>query len=579
MGRLPPPAGHSDREAEAADPPSSAWRTAGEMALLLLILTAYFVARVQYRETVLIRDEGELAHAAQRVLDGGVPYRDVYILKTPLVIYFLAAVEYAAGSSLAAIRVATSVYGLATACVLYAFMRRSFGRAAGLFAALAFALLTLNECTVVHSASAEFFVLFWMAAAAGAWFYAPRRDNRWLLLAAGIAAGLAYQCKQSGSVVLIFLLAEIAWRKLFGPADQPVRWARVVEQAALATIGFGSVTVATLLFFASQGALAQYLECTWTSIGSYVGGRSLDPASIASRFSVILRDSIQQDVWLWVLGVIGASIPIFRRRDRSAHGLWLLLAGSAGMAILAGQSYRQYFDLLFVPLAIGCGMAAGWLWRAAFDPRAGALRRAICAVLLVLPWIGPVDRAIRLVSLPADEKAVLLRGQRPFDTSPRVAAYLADRIAPDDCLMILGSEPQIYFYAERRNCSRLVLTYPLTGPYDYAAALQQEFIDDLALHRPPYLLLVNMQSSWGEFPELTRQFLARLAPVLNELYRLESYFPPASGDPAQPSGDAAAVFHIWRRKPRSARTAATAAKPSVAARCRTRTSRPPRSRV
>jgi hypothetical protein len=246
------------------------------------------------------------------------------------------------------------------------------------------------------------------------------------------------------------------------------------------------------------------------------------------------------------------------------------------MAILAGESYRQYFDLLFVPLAVGCGIAAGWLWRAVFDPRAGTLRRGICAVVLVLPWIGPVDRAIRLVSLPADEKAVLMRGQRPFDTSPQVAAYLADKIARDECLLILGSEPQIYFYAERRNCSRLVLTYPLTGPYEYAATLQQEFIDDLALHRPPYLLLVNMQSSWGEFPVLTRQFLARLAPVLNELYQLETYFPPASGDPAQPSGDATAVFHIWRRKTRGA---PTVARPSVAARCRTRNSRPSRSRA
>jgi len=47
--------------------------------------------------------------------------------------------------------------------------------------------------------------------------------------------------------------------------------------------------------------------------------------------------------------------------------------------------------------------------------------------------------------------------------------YLTERTSPAESFLIVGSEPEIYYYAERKASTRLVFTYPLTGPYHYAA--------------------------------------------------------------------------------------------------------------
>src|SRR5207253_2023018 len=113
-----------------------------EVLAVCLIVAFFFLLRWPFRDVTLIRDEGEYAYIGQLILRGGVPYRDAYNQKTPFVFFFFAAIQSILGDGIPALRVATTVYGLATTAVLYAAARLLFGWYAAAGTALAFTVMT-----------------------------------------------------------------------------------------------------------------------------------------------------------------------------------------------------------------------------------------------------------------------------------------------------------------------------------------------------------------------------------------------------------------------------------------------------
>src|SRR5262249_37083673 len=149
--------GRSGPEEQPLSAPSekngSPWTPGAEVLALAMILLVSFVVRWPFRNLVLIRDEGEYAYTGQRILHGAVPYAEVYNQKTPFVFYLMAAIQQFAGPGLTALRVATAVYGMVATVVLYFLARRLFGPGTAVGAALAFVVMTFDQCGVIYSAS------------------------------------------------------------------------------------------------------------------------------------------------------------------------------------------------------------------------------------------------------------------------------------------------------------------------------------------------------------------------------------------------------------------------------------------
>jgi hypothetical protein len=89
-----------------------------------------------------------------------------------------------------------------------------------------------------------------------------------------------------------------------------------------------------------------------------------------------------------------------------------------------------------------------------------------------------------------------LYGFSPFPESPEIAHYLAAHTLPNDPVAVLGSEPQIFFLAQRRSASGYIYIYPLTEPQPLATIMGREFIHEIEAARPKYVVYVNALSSW-----------------------------------------------------------------------------------
>src|SRR5208337_754008 len=84
----------------------------------------------------------------------------------------------------------------------------------------------------------------------------------------------------------------------------------------------------------------------------------------------------------------------------------------------------------------------------------------------------------------------------PFPEAAPVAEYLRQHTAPADTIMVLGSEPEIYFYAHRHSASGYIYTYSLMEDQAYWPAMQKQMRQEVEANRPAYVVFINVTGSW-----------------------------------------------------------------------------------
>jgi hypothetical protein len=90
----------------------------------------------------------------------------------------------------------------------------------------------------------------------------------------------------------------------------------------------------------------------------------------------------------------------------------------------------------------------------------------------------------------------MVHGANPFPESLVIADYLAQNTSPDDTIAVLGSEPQIFFYSQRKSATGFIHTYPLTEGHPFASELQREMVREIVESKPKHLLYVHVSTSW-----------------------------------------------------------------------------------
>ena len=85
----------------------------------------------------------------------------------------------------------------------------------------------------------------------------------------------------------------------------------------------------------------------------------------------------------------------------------------------------------------------------------------------------------------------------PFIEAAEIGKYIRERTDPDDRIAVLGSEPEIYFYADRKAATGYIYTYPLMEPQPFAVSMQEEMIREIESAHPRYLVFCKIDGSWS----------------------------------------------------------------------------------
>jgi len=87
-------------------------------------------------------------------------------------------------------------------------------------------------------------------------------------------------------------------------------------------------------------------------------------------------------------------------------------------------------------------------------------------------------------------------GANPFPESIEVAEYIRKNTKPEDRIAVMGSEPQICFYAHRRPATEHIYMYGLMEPQPFALRMQEEMIAQVEKSEPPFLVFATATTSW-----------------------------------------------------------------------------------
>lgn len=448
-----------------------------------LLLGALFLAGVVISGFTFLQgidpfDEGLVLQAARRVAAGQVPYRDFLWAYGPAQPYLLAGLFKLFGTSLIDWRVLRSLADGGVALIGYVILRPRAPRLIALLAWLAIA------CEMAEPRNANPFPFALLAVLVALWLANESDDRRlaWLVLLSGLAAAFRLDFAIYGAVAITVV---VAIRRGYGPAAKYLA-------------GAVGLTVLVYLPFAisdGPGNLYHALIGNSLSTGAYwsLPFPWVYHASPGAGIGKTVKHAI--DFYVPLVALIGyglaaatAALCLWRERRLPPLLTGLLVLGAGTLAYMLSRTDQIHTQPLFVIVAIGLGLGAASLPRAA-----GAVAVALLGVLLIH---GAANRLSALLRPPheiplnvavADGVMAPTREARSID---RMVALVDRYVPPGGSIYALPrrsdlvrfSDPLIYVLTERRNPT------PEDFGLQTGAAAQAQIVRWLVRYRPRILV-------------------------------------------------------------------------------------------
>lgn len=489
--------------------------SADRIAWIALALIMVFAGLVRYRllSVPLERDEGEYAYLGQLMLQGVPPYQEAYSMKFPGIHAAYAVMMAVFGQTREGIHTGLLIINEITIVLVFLLARRLFHVPAAAVSAAVFALLSLGLQVCGVFANAEHFVILFVVAGLLLMLRALAADSLCGLFIAGILLGIGFTMKQHG---FVFGVCAVLYIALESSGRKTNAWRNLIFKAASLTAGVAGVIIALCLIMIWTGVFKEFLfwtvnyTMTYTSQVSLQQGRDL----LTGAFRIITTAS----PLLWVAIAVGFvclwSKKLFSGLQRKFLFLYVVFSI---LSVCPGLYFRLHYFVLVLPCAALLAAAAIY-----------ALSKWLSRTAIPYPWfIGLVLAAICLGNAIYRQRIFLFQmtpievchaayGINPFPESLPIASFIRKHTTPDDCIAVVGSEPQIFFYAQRRSASGHIYMYPLMEEHPFALQMQNDFIRQTEAGKPKYLVCVNVPFSWLPSPASHKQIFKWMDSYLSQ---------------------------------------------------------------
>lgn len=462
------------------------------IALVALLLLVCFV-RLRLLSLPLERDEGEYALAGQLILKGIPPYEMVYNMKLPGTYYLYALLMLVFGQTTVGIHAGLLVVHMVSLLLLFAVGKKMANDAVGVLAAAAYGLMCLVPGSLGLAAHATHFIV--LCGLAGLWLLLRyfERPGWGLLIASGVAFGLAFLMKQQAVFLLAFAglaLALHQWEQT--PRSLKQTMIRMGVLGGALVLPYLVVVLVAVL----TGSFDRFWHWTVEYASQYASVKTFDRAmlNLKPSFQVLSAGVVP----FWYAGIIGLAALFFSPAARRYRWHILLFALFSACCVLPGFYFRNHYFIVFFPaLALLVALAVYALYELAqkhVGAWAGFLPFAAFAGLF---YLGLNRHASALFQESPEIVSLRMYGRgNPFQESVEIARYIRANTEETDKIAVVGSEPQIYFYSNRLPATGYIYTYPLMEEQPYSREMQREMIAEIEQNQPKFLVYVNVPFSW-----------------------------------------------------------------------------------
>lgn len=453
------------------------------------------------------RDQGEFATIGRGILNGRVPYTELWNPKPPAVFYVYALAMRLLGQTVLSLR-AIDFLVVPICCIcLFWIGRHLANRRVGLWAALLFPVfyftetfwtLTQNDGIVMVPI---LLALVCTIKAADQWTSGNQTANsRWVwgyAFVAGALAGYIVWYKYPFALFGVFLAITYVWIRNGGQAR--VAFVRRDALVLVAYVLGGLLTIGGgVLLLMSQGAWGEFLRSA--QVTAQYTALTFNPKDFGDLIYTAIGYRWQHWGLLFVLAIIGL---LFARKvvagSQSPKAvlylflIWLL----TGLFIMLVQAkgYDYHWLPMLPPLALLGAAGIEWVRNQAIRLMKPLVATAIISGLLVLILVvGIWPTTWKYLSEQEDQATYFGRfvaGEFVADESLKVAQLLHERVAVGDSLFIWGFRPEVYYLSGLNPATRFIFQFPLVGTW-YPPEWRKETIDTLWAALPPYVLVFQV---------------------------------------------------------------------------------------
>ena len=491
------------RLAPAPTKPVPVRRSRWPWICLGLILLFVVIVRVRLLPVPLERDEGEYAYAGQLILDGIPPYQLVYNVKLPGIYAAYASLMAIFGQTTFGIHLGLLFVNLGAVILIFFLARRLFDAYAAVIASATYALMSTSPAVMGSAAHATHFVIL---AALGGFLVLLRglESRRALTLFwSGLLFGIAVLMKQHGVFLGVFAFGVLLYNEWSskiaansagssaGSLQYPGTDAKkslLPGLRRLAVFSFGTVVpyALTCLILWRAGVFDKFWQ--WTVV--YASGHSLRYSfqSLASYFQSIVGDD-----FFWGLGAVGFFFLCADRAiPRWTKGFVAGLFVASFLAVSPGFYFFPHYFVLMLPavgllVGAGCTLVRQKLRRSGL----GAFGSIVPAAVFLAGCGMAISKHERFHWSYFEGSHVA------FVAAPELAHYISNHSSPASRVAVLGSEPEIYFYAHRHAASGYIYMYDITSRAVHAPAMKQEMFREIEAAQPEFVLDVHDPFSWS----------------------------------------------------------------------------------
>jgi hypothetical protein len=487
------------------------------IAAVALVLAFLFLHVIRLAEPFGV-DQGLFACFTRWVPRGWLPYRDLFDSKPPLFLYWWGLARIVPGDLPRAIWWFQAIWLSATLVVAYAFVRRLWGRGAGLAASTLLVLGLWSPTFGGYWSRAQAEEVLVLPMLLSAWSFLRAREHARFALFAGVLAGICGLFKIP-SMAIAGAWA-IAWL-----VEGPVRVA--AKRIGLAIAGVAVPWAVAFAWFATHRATASFID------GVFVYHR-YNAQFIAPPWSFVGTTFAQTIVDGALLPLVAAAIAMFilaRRRARESVwlGAWIVLTMAA--VVLQRQLAGYHYLLAMPALAVAGGYAVSVALRGV---RSSGRTRMVCggalvallsiAVLDFSRWsdaYGPGFDHVRGKIDRAQYLRTLQQGNYSSAHEEQAAAWVRDHTSPEQGVFVWGLAPGLPALADRHPTTRypfhkiLLTDAPLSRLIPGLETRRAELLARLQ-RDPPAYVLVGRNDRNGFEPLDSQTSLKRFV-ALNEL--------------------------------------------------------------
>jgi hypothetical protein len=307
----------------------------------------------------------------------------------------------------------------------------------------------------------------------------------------GALFGVAFLMKQPGGAFAFFGGGVILWTAL---RRRPSEWKTDGWRLAVYAAGVAAPIVLTGLILWRAGVWDKFWW--WTVTYARVHATALPwkhgKIRLAGFFTTLSWEGL-----FWALALAGLFGLLMAKGRANEKFFFLSLLLFSAAAVCPTFNFTGHYFVLMLPvvaLLAARAFAAVAAWLAA-QPL--TLARGAPWVLFGLAWWTVAWSYCGVFFVwGSEEFSIRTYSFNDFKVYPIIADYLKHHTSPTASFAVLGSEPELLFYAHRRSVTGYIYMYDLVQDQPFRQRMEKEMIAEVERGRPDYIVFVNLTLSW-----------------------------------------------------------------------------------